>query len=396
MSDIFDVESWKDASLVSAKVGRKFATVTLESMAGAGGNSGLMTRIIAVEAETGAEMRFVLKTTRPLGSSSSKSLELYREAMFYKRLLHTLGEEAVPQVFLAEWNEETGQKAILMEDLSVKGAVQAGYFYGDNSFLNKGKDLAALTKDFPEVTELAVSKKAFAIAAQLHGSFVGDESLLAPEYAFLKGQHWFKGESSESWYATVGYAKSQWELTKAKLAKGECGIKFNEQITAYLNNSFDATFEEYVAAVKHVPFTLAHGDFHPANFLIIRDAASPDGFALKVLDFEVIGIGSGTQDLGQYMISHSFPHVRRQHEGELLRHYHEVLTAKTRAGASVPSLEEIKREYVLGGLGRWVWLLAVISTLCPEPMTEFFVHQLTEFLNDHQDIHRNERIVPRP
>lgn len=402
MAAIFDIAAWEDPALLTAQVASAmppfalpFVAVRSESMSGAGGNSGEMTRLHATDA-TGAEVRFVLKTTRAAGAASSKSLELYREAMFYKKLLHTFGEAAVPRIFVSEWDVATGRKCILMGDLADAQAVQAGYFFGDNSCLNKGKDLVALTKAFPALTELDVSRKAFTVAAQLHGAFVGDESLLAPEFEFLKGQHWFKGEARDSWNATVGFAKEQWVATKARLQQGTCTIHFAPRVLQFVDRSFACTFDDYVAAVHSIPFTLCHGDFHPANFMVTKDENSPDNFGLKVLDFEVVGIGSGAQDLGQFMVSHSFPHVRRAHEEQLLRHYHDVLSRATREGGRLPTLDEVRREYVVGGLGRWVWLLAVVSTLCPEPMTQYFQDQVEAFLNDHVLVHKDEPIVPRP
>lgn len=83
-----------------------------------------------------------------------------------------------------------------MEDLRARGAVQAGYFFGSNSVLNFGKDLEAETAAFSSVTDTDVAMSAFLAAADMHGSYWCDKTLLeSPELDLLKGRGWFLGKN---------------------------------------------------------------------------------------------------------------------------------------------------------------------------------------------------------
>jgi len=46
--------------------------------------------------------------------------------------------------------------------------------------------------------------------------------------------------------------------------------------------------------------------------------------------------------------------------------------------------EECWDEYIAGGCERWVWLLALISGMCPDALTQYFHDQLAAFMTDHK------------
>ena len=62
------------------------------------------------------------------------------------------------------------------------------------------------------------------------------------------------------------------------------------------------------------PFTLVHGDAHAHNFMWVRQRSAAARQFL--IDFEMVGVGAGAQELGQYMISHVPPEMRRAKEHE--------------------------------------------------------------------------------
>lgn len=94
---------------------------------------------------------------------------------------------------------------------------------------------------------------------------------------------------------------------------------------------------------------------------------------------EVVGVGSGPQDLSQYLISHMNPSERRLNEGELLKDYHENLL---KGGVVGYSLQDCQQDYIEGGVGRWIWLLAVLSDMCPDDWVQYFVNQVDSFVKD--------------
>lgn len=111
------------------------------------------------------------------------------------------------------------------------------------------------------------------------------------------------------------------------------------------------------------------------------NAANTTSSHLVLLDWEVVGVGSGAQDLGQYFISHFSPEARRLCEDRLLDTYYDHLL---QCGVSPEeySREACVREYVSGGVERWIFLLAVMASV-PDPMMQYFHDQVLAFARDH-------------
>jgi hypothetical protein len=99
-----------------------------------------------------------------------------------------------------------------------------------------------------------------------------------------------------------------------------------------------------------------------------------------LLDLEMVGVGSGPQELAQMLISHMEPALRAACELQLLRAYHTELLSR---GVQQLSWEACLAEYRAGGAARWIWFLPVLAAACPAPMTQFWINQLQAFLEDH-------------
>jgi len=78
-------------------------------------------------------------------------------------------------------------------------------------------------------------------------------------------------------------------------------------------------------------------------------------FKIKLIDWEMVGIGSGPQELGQYIISHMDPMERKLFERELV----ERRTSKEKCC----SWEFCWEEYKIGGVERWIWFLVYFIDL---------------------------------
>lgn len=104
---------------------------------------------------------------------------------------------------------------------------------------------------------------------------------------------------------------------------------------------------------------------------------------MRLLDWEMCGIGSGPQDLGQYMLSNMDPKERRTHEGSLVQAYHAALQ---KLGVTV-SWDYVWEEYRVGGLERWLWFLVYFLGQAHNPnlagWAQFFHDQMAYFLHDH-------------
>jgi len=113
---------------------------------------------------------------------------------------------------------------------------------------------------------------------------------------------------------------------------------------------------------------------------------------LKLIDFEVIGIGSGAQELGQFLISHMPPDERRACEEELVRGYYTELKTNLEARglaneANAYTWDMCWSEYKRGGAARWIFMLLIMAKMgmpSSSPQTyQYFLDQNAAFYNDH-------------
>ena len=108
----------------------------------------------------------------------------------------------------------------------------------------------------------------------------------------------------------------------------------------------------------------------------------------------MVGLGSGPQDLGQYILSNMDPSERRGCEERLVRNYYRKLVVEL--GIKNLAWEECWTEYKIGGLERWLWFLVYF---CAQPATkewaQFFHNQIKEFVHDH-GISPEDVTQPRP
>lgn len=247
----------------------------------------------------------------------------------------------------------------------------------------------ALNK-WPNVTEKDVVLRAFRNAAAFHAEFWLDQArLVDTPRPYLRGASWMRNEDRESFEASGKQAIDAW--IKYQDTVKEAVVSPIHPKMKHLMDHAVATldFDQYVALRRDrtIPWTLVHGDFHPANMMVAKDPTQEGGFDLVLLDWEAVGVGSGPQELGQFMISHAKPEHRRAMEGDALAAYYEALVqGLTRRGVSAadhPTLAQVTREYVVGGLGRWAWLYPLCATLCPPAATKYFHDQMLSFMEDH-------------
>lgn len=336
----------------------------------------------------------IVKRTKPEAVASSVSLGISREADFFSYYAPLVDPEThfLPKVYFSAV-EASGYKVVIMEDLTLRNGVQSGYFFGNHSIINHGKDLAALTKRFTDagVTERDIVMRAFDAAAKLHGRFWMDASLLGAEHgAFLRASSWIQGKDEASFNGIAGWAIAAWKAFLEKNAAADPPIvKMDERVKILVEHAAaQVDFKAYEGLWKaegRLPWTLVHGDFHPANMMVVDAKEGGVAFDLALLDFEAVGVGSGPQDLGQYMISHSRPELRRQYEAEAIASY--VATLNTllveQHHAEPVTVEAVTQEYVEGGLCRWAWLFPVCCSVCPPSALQYFHDQMLAFMIDH-------------
>jgi aminoglycoside phosphotransferase (APT) family kinase protein len=101
--------------------------------------------------------------------------------------------------------------------------------------------------------------------------------------------------TAESFLAAQGVAATCWEKVKEKITTEGYKVNWNADLVGIIEASLArVSWPDYLTHSKKIPWTLVHGDFHPANMMLRKDSHE-----LVLLDWEMVGLGSGPQDLGQ-------------------------------------------------------------------------------------------------
>lgn len=119
-----------------------------------------------------------------------------------------------------------------------------------------------------------------------------------------------------------------------------------------------------------------------------------DEGSIKLLDWEMVGLGSGPQDLGQYVLSNMDPIERLACEEDLIKAYYEELK---QCGVEDVDWDYCWSEYKLGGVERWLWFLIyfVGQEGAMLEWAQFFHSQIASFMKDHK-IRAADIVQPRP
>jgi hypothetical protein len=313
------------------------------------------------------------------GGEVALSTGTVREAAFYNAFPTDILGLRIPNVYYAAGEETSGAKALLMEHLG--SCIQAGYFYDPKQPSNAGTDVKAATRD-SDLDTLRVTTAIFSSIAILHGRFWNSAQLRA--HSYLRGAQWTKETWSKGQGTAIGLLGTEkvqtflrgdrWTALRALMARG-----------AELSN-----WEDYQKKAESRPFTLVHGDFHPGNMVVLpqdTEQSLSDEQRCCFLDWEMVGLGSGPQELGQFLISHATLAWRRTHEKALVEAYHatlnETLQRNDRTNGEEYPFGQCWEEYVFGGFGKWMWFLPLLITWSPEPMSEYFASKMDDFASDH-------------
>lgn len=372
-----------NAEWLTQQVGRSVKSAVITNFdEKLGGLSGEF-NVVEVLFADGQSCSLILKRTTPHKIAEAAALGTPREALFLKDFGPRVAG-VVPRTYYGYGNMETGEKVVLMEKFN--DAVPAGIFFGASNPNNWGiKDkIGELMEGNPSAVE--VSKIAFRLYAELHAAFWEEESVL--RCTWLRASDWLQGEGRESWLRAQQMAADAWQEQKAASSEGTSKITWDEHTAACIDASMaKIAWEGYQEQLKCLPWTVVHGDCHPHNTMWINQR-SPQA-SLRLIDFEMVGVGSPVQELGQFLISHMEPAARRAHERELITCYYDHLVKQLQLhGVSQEvvhdfTFEKCWKEYVQGGAGRWLWFVPYLAKVCPASMAQFFHDQLCAFLHDH-------------
>jgi thiamine kinase-like enzyme len=110
-------------------------------------------------------------------------------------------------------------------------------------------------------------------------------------------------------------------------------------------------------AFAQPPLTISHGDYRIDN-LFFRSAEG--GYEFAVADWQISTIGRGAFDVAYLLCGGLEPDLRRAHERELVKLYHDTLVAN---GVTGYTFEQCWDDYRLGALFQFVYIVIAVGTL---------------------------------
>eukprot|EP00977_Amphora_coffeiformis_P029648 scaffold42123_cov221-Amphora_coffeaeformis.AAC.3 len=367
----------------------------------------------------------VLKQITPGPAAAlSRQLGLAREAFFYRDLAPCLhvgssseGPLLLPNIYYAHADAGTGEKCIIMESLS--DWIDSGIVFGPNpetGFRSNPNNWAPrnlpalIAKAYdqrPVPSPRTVAQRTFQSVAQIHASFWQDKSLLDDSKQWLRGQAWIQGRGKESWEASQSLIQHIWEEYSNNPKQRDDStkdIQWDPVVREAVDKCIQGISWQAQLDRLHVDghFTLVHGDFWPGN--IMWDPTNDHSGNFRILDWEMVGLGSGPQDLGQYVLSNMDPADRRVCERDLVQAYYDELV---RCGVSPTNhyeddsettdlWEYCWKEYRIGGVERWLWFLVwFLGQPTLREWTQFFHDQISEMMKDH-NLTAADLTQPRP
>jgi Protein of unknown function (DUF1679) len=385
----------------------------------------------------------------------SRTLGLTREALFYSNLIgphmHPLLTNDLPKIYYSYSNPSTGEKCIIMEYLDPNCWIDSGILYGPGNPNNWTRNINEMLKHaYPTYNSISntcsnendstchqgpppiriVAETTFRAIARIHGHYwCKKDSLLHPSMTSLRGYDWIQGNGCKSWEASQNMIQSIWNKYCTNSQNFVQQIQWNSHVKEIVNASvsrisWSSQLERLNTTNKNIHWTLVHGDFWPGNVLWNTKADTSNG-QIKLLDWEMVGIGSGPQDLGQYMISNCTASERRECEVMLIQAYYEELVQsiqnqntsvelasdqgislekqqqqqqQQKCNISVPSFDYCWHEYTYGGIERWIWFLIWFlgqNDVSLQGWTQYFHNQISDFVLDHE-ISLDKIQQPRP
>lgn len=228
----------------------------------------------------------VLKMASPDETSRATGIALRnyeREVKFYNELVTTIDVRS-PRCWFADWNADTGDIAIVLEDMAP--AEQGDQIDGCGV----------------EQARLAVDQ-----LIMMQGPRWGDDSLSEVDWLQRREAGDIDRLSGLFNMFLPGFLGIYTEAILGEV--GREGVECVEALAPKIG--------DYVMK-KDAPFTVTHGDFRLDNLLF----ASPDGgVECCVVDWQTPGHGNGIGDLAYFIGAGLLPEARRLHEWELVDRY---------------------------------------------------------------------------
>lgn len=279
---------YNEESLDSAFWARVFGGEVQASVPGriGAGQVGMNLRYSLTSSQVSVPASVVVKLASPDPTSRATGIALRnyeREVKFYNELVHTLDVRS-PQCFFADWNETTGDIAIVLEDMSP---------------CEQGDQIDACGI---EHAELAIDQ-----LVKMQGPRWNDPTLAEVTWLQTRGPE--DTERLQGMYEMLkpGFLSTYEEILRNEL--GTEGVDFVHTVGRML--------PQYVEA-KGDPFSITHGDYRLDNLLFATPAG---GVPCAVVDWQTPGYGNGISDLAYFIGAGLLPEARAKHEWDLVDQY---------------------------------------------------------------------------
>jgi len=332
----------------------------------------------------------IVKQVPDQGLTLSKQLGLSREALFYRDYAANLPQASTPKIYYSFGDFASGRKCVIMED--IKDSIDSGVLFGPGNPNNWKRNLPELAAKAgtPPPTSREVALITFREVATIHATFWNNKELLTSDKTWLRGQEWLQGKGRENWEASQSIVQGFWE-GYVESESDKPVITWDGNVRAAVEKAVNGISWE--AQTKRLNpeghWTLVHGDFWPGNVMWMTKERN----SIRFLDWEMVGLGSGPQDLGQYVISNMNPAERKVCEKELVDAYFEELKRQNQSIGC--SWDYCWQEYKVGGVERWLWFLVYFVGNGMSEWAQYFHNQIEAFMNDH-DLTADDITQPRP
>ena len=302
-------------------------------------------RLAYEPADEGAPRSVVFKTARP-ESVGRESIGGRQEVAFYAQVAPAMSARVVPRCFDAQWNEETEDWHLVLEDLSESHCSPTAW-------------------PLPPTMEQCGS--ILGTLARFHAEWWDDPRL---------------GVSIGTWLdATTLDQQLQGFSERFAAFTDRLGERLSGERRDLYRRLLDRVPRLYARYHAHRNVTLVHGDAHFWNILLPKAEGSDD---IRIFDWSAWRTGIPSNDLAYMMAMHWYPDLRRRREKLLLDRYHAALLAHGVRSYTRRSLDDDYRLSVLlqiltpvlqeaFGIPPWTWwnnleriLLAVDDLGCRE------------------------------
>lgn len=220
----------------------------------------------------------------PTSRATGISLRNYeREVKFYNQLVSTLDVRS-PKCWFADWHEEGGDIAIVLEDMAP---------------CEQGDQIRACGV---EHAQLAVDQ-----LIKMQGPRWKDDSLASIDWLQRRDANDVERLSGLIAMVMPGFMAVYRDALRDQI--GPEAIAFVETMAAHIDG--------YVLG-KGEAFSVTHGDYRLDNLLFATDAG---GVPCAVVDWQTPGHGNGIADLAYFIGAGLLPEDRRRHEWDLVDQY---------------------------------------------------------------------------